>query len=110
MTATNKRLTKILMAVPLLLLIPLIAMQLTNEVNWDAFDFMAMGMLLLVTGLLSELALRMLKDKMHRLIAIAVILLLFLFIWGELATGFFRRTLQGHTTIEMIHVQPFLVV
>ena len=85
---------------PLLLLIPLIAMQFTPEVDWDARDFIIMGILLLVTGLSCELALRKLKKTKHRLLAIGIILLLFVLIWGELATGFFRSALQGHSAVK----------
>lgn len=35
----------ILSAAAILLLIPLIAMQFTNEVDWNAFDFAIMGIL-----------------------------------------------------------------
>jgi Kef-type K+ transport system membrane component KefB len=93
MTTSNKRLISILAAVPLLLLVPLIAMQFTNEVDWDAADFIIMGMLLTGTGLLCELAIRRLSKREHRLIAVGIILLAFLFTWGELATGFFRSRL-----------------
>ena len=51
----NKRLIGIVVAVATLLLIPLIAMQFTDEVDWKPFDFVVMGILLLSTGLLCEL-------------------------------------------------------
>ena len=35
---------------PILLLVPLIAMQFTEEVNWSVFDFMIMGTLLFALG------------------------------------------------------------
>jgi len=93
MTTQNKRLLAIITAIPLLLLVPLIAMQFTTEVNWDAFDFIVMGILLLVTGLCCELALRKIKKKEYRLIGVGIILMTFLLVWGELATGYFRSHL-----------------
>ena len=48
----NKRLIGIVLTVALLLLIPFIAMQFTNEVKWSLPDFVAAGVLLLGTGLL----------------------------------------------------------
>ncbi|HEV7330250.1 MAG TPA: hypothetical protein VGN63_04360 [Flavisolibacter sp.] len=109
MTAPNKRLTGIIAAVPLLLLIPLVAMQFTTEVNWDAFDFMVMGILLLVTGLSCELAMRKLKKTAYLLPVVGGILLLFLLIWGELATGYFRTNLQGTVSVETTLLLPSLV-
>lgn len=110
MTAPNKRLAAILVAIPLLLLIPAIAMQFTDEVAWDGRDFFVMGLLLLVTGLCVELALRKLKTREQRLLAVGLVLLVFLLTWSELATGFFRSRLQGNTTIEINCLQPSLLV
>ena len=52
---------RILYIVGLLLLIPLIAMQLTNEVNWSFFDFIIMGGMLSITGLLIGIILKKVK-------------------------------------------------
>ena len=43
----NKRLAMIILTVPALLLIPLIGMQFSNEINWSLIDFVVMGLLLL---------------------------------------------------------------
>ena len=53
---------RILYIVGTILLIPLIAMQLTNEVNWSLFDFIIMGAMLTITGLLGEIYLKRLKS------------------------------------------------
>ena len=52
----------ILTAVVIILLIPLIAMQFTDEVNWNLPDFIVAGVLLLGTGLACELVLRKVKN------------------------------------------------
>ena len=57
----NKRLTFILITATILLLIPLVAMQFTEEVNWTLADFLVAGVLLYGTGLLCELILRKVK-------------------------------------------------
>jgi hypothetical protein len=57
----NKRLMGIVLTVVVLLLIPLIAMQFTNEVNWTLFDFVVAGVLLLGTGFICELVIRKVK-------------------------------------------------
>jgi hypothetical protein len=72
-----------------LLLIPFIAMQLTREVNWTLSDFVSMGVMLCTTGFLLELAVR--KAGKYRLIAVATIIVLFLWLWVELAVGLFTN-------------------
>ena len=75
--------------VVLLLLIPLIAMQFTNEVNWSVMDFVMAGMLLFGTSLLIEFVLRKVKSNKHRLLISGIILLLLFLLWAELAVGIF---------------------
>src|SRR5690348_6873672 len=94
--AKNKRLVAIVLAVPVLLLIPFIAMQFTDEVNWSPFDFVVMGCLLLGTGLLCELAIRKIKTIRFRIVIIAVILIALFLIWAELAVGIFGTPFAGN--------------
>ena len=89
MTTQNKRLTVIMLSVVLLLLVPLIAMQVTNEVNWSLPDFVVMGILLFGTGLMCELVMRKVKRTSYRLALVGTILIVFLLIWAELAVGIF---------------------
>jgi peptidoglycan/LPS O-acetylase OafA/YrhL len=91
----NKRFIIIVSVVAFLLLIPLIAMQFTNEVNWNLFDFVAAAALLLGTGLLCELVLRKVKKTKHRIIICFALLLLLLLIWAELAVGIFGSSISG---------------
>ena len=58
MVTQNNRLFIILFSTGLLLLIPLIAMQFTDQVNWSLSDFAVMGVLLISTGLICEFVLR----------------------------------------------------
>jgi hypothetical protein len=95
MLTQNKRLTGIVLAVVVLLLIPLIAMQFTNEVDWNLFDFIVMGGLLLGTGLMCEFVMRRVKNIEHRLIICGVILVALLLIWAELAVGIFGTPFAG---------------
>ena len=92
---TNKRLITILLAVPSLLLIPLIAMQFSPEVNWSLSDFLVMGVLLLGVGLMLEIVLRKVQKKNHRVALIALVLIAFLLIWAELAVGIFGTPFAG---------------
>lgn len=85
----------IFLTIIFLLLIPFIAMQFTNEVNWSFFDFVVMGILLLGAGLLCELALRKVSKISHRIVIILTILFLFVLIWAELAVGIFGTPIAG---------------
>lgn len=95
MITQNKRLIGIVLTVALLLLVPLIAMQFTNEVDWGPFDFLIMGVLLLGTGLSCELVLRKVRTTERRLLICGAILLAFFLIWAELAVGIFGIPFAG---------------
>ena len=87
---------KILPIVGLLLSIPLIAMQLTDEVNWSFFDFIIMGIMLSITGLALGIIIKKIKYHKYRNIFIAIIIMIFLLIWAELAVGLFGTPFAGN--------------
>jgi energy-converting hydrogenase Eha subunit A len=95
MITQNKRLIGIVLTVALILLIPLIAMQFTSEVDWSPFDFLVMGVLLLGTGLTCELVLRKVKKTGYRVAIIIGILAALLLTWMELAVGIFGTPFAG---------------
>ena len=72
-----------------ILLIPLVGTQVSEGWKWDLFDFIVMGTLLFVTGLLIDLALR--KTGTYRIGASLLIVFLFLWLWAELAVGIFTN-------------------
>jgi hypothetical protein len=83
----NKNIIRIALATAFLLLIPLIAMQFTSEVNWTLSDFVVAGALLFGTGLTYELIARKSGSIAYRFavgIALAAALLL---VWINLAVG-----------------------
>jgi len=92
----NNRLKIILTAVLTLLLIPLIAMQFTDEVNWTLSDFVVAGGLLLGTGLMCELVIRKVKNTKYRIAICVGLLLALLLIWAELAVGIFGTPFSGN--------------
>jgi len=95
MKTRNRRFIGILIFIAVVLLIPFIAMQFTDEVKWSLFDFIIAGALLLTTGLLFELIMRKVTSKEKRIVlAIAVFILLAL-IWIELAVGLFGTPFAG---------------
>jgi len=95
MITQNKRLTGIVLTVVILLLIPLIAMQFTSEVDWKLPDFVIMGILLLGTGLLCEFVMRRVKWIENRVLNIGAILVVLFLIWAELAVGIFGTPFAG---------------
>ncbi|HZF63877.1 MAG TPA: hypothetical protein VEZ55_05320 [Chitinophagaceae bacterium] len=95
MLTQNKRLVGIVLSVMLLLLVPLVAMQFTDEVNWSLFDFLIGGFLLLGTGLLCELVIRKVKKTSHRIAICVAILAALIIIWAELAVGIFGTPFAG---------------
>ena len=92
----NKRAVIIAGAILMLLSVPFIAMQLTEDVAWSGFDFLVMGGLLTVVGIGIEIAIRKLKTFNQRFIAVAVVVLFFLLIWIELAVGLFGTPFAGN--------------
>jgi hypothetical protein len=91
----NERLIAIVVAVVLLLSIPFIAMQFTDEVNWDLPDFVVAGVLLLGTGLLWELVIRKVRTIKYRIALCVALLVMLLLVWAELAVGVFGTPFAG---------------
>lgn len=89
MLMKNKRLFIILSSLLALLLIPFIAMQFTDEVNWSGFDFLVMGALLFCVGLAIDFILQRVTKPSKRLALIATVIIGFVIIWAELAVGIY---------------------
>ena len=72
-----------------ILLVPAIAMQFTDEVNWGPEDFGAMGLMLLFAGVALEMSARLTKTALQTGLAVGFIIFAFLAVWAELAVGIF---------------------
>jgi hypothetical protein len=70
-----------------LLLLPLIAMQITDEVNWDGTDFAVAGVLIVGTGLIYELAAKLMTNTAYRAAVGVALAAVFILIWLNLAVG-----------------------
>jgi hypothetical protein len=73
----------------LILLLPLVAMQFTAEVNWGAGDFLAAGALLFTAGMAYALWARATRTRRQRVLAAVVVLAVLGTVWAELAVGLF---------------------
>lgn len=91
MITQNKRLIGIVLGVAFLILIPLVA-----NFPWTLGDYFVMGILLLGTGLLCELVMRMVRNKDYRIGIIVVILVALFLIWAELSVGIFGSPFAGN--------------
>lgn len=80
----------------MLLLIPLIAMQFTTEVNWELNDFVIAAVLLFGFGFIVEFILRKKNKISYRIIILIILLLILLLIWAELAVGIFGSPISGN--------------
>jgi hypothetical protein len=74
-------------AAGMLLLLPAVAMQLTDEVNWDAADFVFAGILVIGVGVAFELALRLSRNLAYRAGAAVALGNMFLITWANAAVG-----------------------
>ena len=70
-----------------LVLAPLVAMQFTNEVNWDETDFLFAAVIFGFVGGLIELAVRKSANWYFRLGSVFAVLAGFIVIWSNLAVG-----------------------
>ena len=95
MAEQNLRLKAMLLSSLVLLLLPLLAMQFSNEVNWSLFDFVVAGILLFGTSLIIELVFRTVRRKELRIILALLILAALFIVWVELAVGVFGTPFAG---------------
>ena len=93
---TQNQRTLALYTVPaVLLLMPLIAMQFTKEVDWSGSDFINGGILLFGTAGVIDLVLRNVKTAKNRIIFSLLVLAVLFLVWAELAVGVFGTPFAG---------------
>jgi len=78
---------RLLLVVPLLLLVPLVAMQFSREVVWGALDFAAAFVLLFGAGLGYQLISRRRADMRYRFAVGLGVLAALMLVWVSLAVG-----------------------
>lgn len=72
----------------IILLLPLVAMRFTHEVDWGLADFLAMGAMLGIAGLVLELATKQSTSLAYRFASAFAVAAAFLLVWVNLAVGF----------------------
>ena len=87
----NKDVVGVLLGTGLILTIPFVAMQFSNDVDWDVTDFLVMGTLLTGMGLTFVFLARKIRNQTHRAFLALAILAITLYIWAELAVGIFTN-------------------
>lgn len=92
---TNRKLFIRLAIVMAILTIPLLVMQVSDELDWGFFDFIIMGILLFGAISIVDLVLRKVQSMGFRMLLIASIFIVFFLIWAELAVGLFGSPFAG---------------
>ncbi len=83
----KKNIIKIAIITVLILLVPLVAMQFSDQVQWGAWDFIFMGALLFLTGLAYVHFVQKGSTKAHRFSIGILVLSAFIFIWVNLSVN-----------------------
>lgn len=89
------RLTGLMLTAAFILLLPLIGMIFTSEVDWGLLDFVIMGILLFGTAFTIDLIFSKVRTTENRIIYAAIVLGALFLIWAELAVGIFRSPFAG---------------
>lgn len=83
----TKSITRVALGTALILLIPLVAMQFSTEMNWSPFDFLFAGVLLFGTGLVYVLVASRWNSTMYRLAVGVAVVAGLLLVWANAAVG-----------------------
>ena len=79
----------------LLLVIPLIGINFTDEIDWSLPDFIVAGLNLLVFSICANFIILKISNKNRRVVFITILLILFVLVWAELAVGIFGTPFAG---------------
>ena len=77
------------------LLVPLVANQISEQVNWNAMDFIIMGTFLIFSAYWIQKVIKKIKSKSKKVVFISLIILIFLLLWIEMAVGIFNSPIAG---------------
>lgn len=91
----------------ILLLVPFVAMQFTDEVNWGPLDFVLMGILIFGAGVAYVLISRATNNLVYKIAIASAIGTTLLLIWSNLAVGLIG---SGPNAGNMMYVGVIAVV
>lgn len=78
---------RVLVVTGVLLLVPAVAMQFTDEVAWGPADFIVGAGLLILAGLAMAFGAHAVRGRLARWAFMAAVLLALALVWAELAVG-----------------------
>lgn len=84
-----------ILAAELVLLVPLVAMLFTDEVDWGVADFIVVGILLAGVGVAYQLIVTGIKNSSYQAAIGIVLAAAMVLIWLELAVGVFGSPFAG---------------
>ena len=73
----------------IILIIPLVGTILFDQIDWGILDFLVMGIILLIVGIVLGAVSQKIKNSKKRLFYNFIIILVFFLVWAELAVGIF---------------------
>ena len=68
---------------------------ISDEFDWNIFDFIVLIIMMIFTSALFEIATRTAKTKKNQKILFILITIIFLLIWAELGVGIFDSPFAG---------------
>ncbi|MBW7676929.1 hypothetical protein [Chryseobacterium chendengshani] len=93
---TQKQKTAFIYAIPAALLcIPILGNIFSSEFDWTASDFIIAAVLLFGTAFIIDMVQRVVKNKTYKILICAIIAVLLVLTWVEMAVGLFGTPIAG---------------
>lgn len=93
--STVNSIIRVVIATGAVLLAPFLAMQFSDEVDWDLTDFVIIGALVMSTGLIYEFIAKKVTNRVHRTALALGLAAVSVLIWIELAVGVLGTPFAG---------------
>ena len=68
---------------------------ISDEFDWDLFDFIILFIMMILAGASFEFVSRIIKNEKNQKILFVIIIFSFLLIWAELGVGIFNSPFAG---------------